>query len=159
MFRNTSLMVEWTHVQPFVFSHDYSIEDTYTSYGAPLGPRIGPNSDSWFIRGDLFPAKRTTLSLTYFYGRHGDNVYDAAGNLIMNAGGDIEQGHRPADPITVEFLAGNLVTTQRVQLIATYEPVYQIWVDGWYEYERIETGGTGAVTSNGTFGLRVRTEF
>jgi len=66
---------------------------------------------------------------------------------------------RPADPITVEFLAGNLVTTQRVQLIATYEPVYQIWVDGWYEYERIETGGTGAVTSNGTFGLRVRTEF
>ena len=159
MFRNTNLMVEWTHVQPFVFSHDYSIEDTYTSYGAPLGPRIGPNSDSWFIRGDLFPAKRTTLSLTYFYGRHGDNVYDAAGNLIMNAGGDIEQGHRPADPITVEFLAGNLVTTQRVQLIATYEPVYQIWVDGWYEYERIETGGTGAVTSNGTFGLRVRTEF
>jgi hypothetical protein len=159
MFRNTSLMVEWTRVQPFVFSHDYSIEDTYTSYGASLGPRIGPNSESWFIRGDLFPAKGTTLSLTYFYGRHGDNISDAAGNLIMNAGGDIEQGHRPADPITVDFLAGKLVTTQRVQFIATYEPVYQIWIDGWYEYERIETGGTGAVAGNGTFGMRVRTEF
>jgi hypothetical protein len=159
MFRNTSLMVEWTRVQPFVFSHDYSIEDTYTSYGASLGPRIGPNSESWFIRGDLFPAKGTTLSLTYFYGRHGYNISDAAGNLIMNAGGDIEQGHRPADPITVDFLAGKLVTTQRVQFIATYEPVYQIWIDGWYEYERIETGGTGAVAGNGTFGMRVRTEF
>jgi hypothetical protein len=159
MFRNTSLLVEWTRVQPFVFSHDYSIEDTYTSDGAPLGPRIGPNSESWFIRGDLFPADRMTLSLRYFYGRHGDNVYDGSGNLLENAGGDIEQGHRPADPITVDFLSGNLVTTRRVQLMGTYEPVYQIWVDGWYEYERIETAGTRAVTSNGTFGLRVRTEF
>ena len=159
MFRNTSLMVEWTRVQPFVFSHDYSIEDTYTSNGAPLGPRIGPNSDSWLIRGDVFPAKRTTLSLRYFYGRHGDNVYDVSGNLIQNVGGDIEQGHRLSDPITVEFLAGNLVKTQTVQLMATYEPVYQIWIDGWYEYDRITTEATGAVTSNGTFGVRVRTEF
>jgi hypothetical protein len=159
MFRNTSLIVEWTRVQPFVFSHDYSIEDTYTSYGAPLGPRIAPNSDSWFIRGDLFPANRLTLSLRYFYERHGDNVYDGAGNLVMNVGGDIEQGHRPTDPLTVDFLGGNPVKTQRVQFIATYEPVYQIWVDGWCEYERIETGGTGAVTVNGTFGVRVRTEF
>jgi hypothetical protein len=159
MFRNTSLIVEWTRVQPFVFSHDYSIEDTYTSYGAPLGPRIAPNSDSWFIRGDLFPAKGLTLSLRYFYERHGDNVYDGAGNLIRNVGGDIEQGHRPADPLTVDFLGGNPVKTQRIQFIATYEPVYQIWVDGWYEHERIETGVTGAATVNGTFGLRVRTEF
>ena len=159
IFRNMSLMVEWTRVQPFVFSHDYSIEDTYTSYGAPLGPRIGPNSESWFIRGDLFPAGRLSLSLRYFYARHGDNVYDGAGNLITNAGGDIEQGHRLADPITVEFLAGNIVTTRRVQFLATYEPLYQIWVDGWYEYERIDAGGRGTVTSNGTFGVRVRTEF
>ena len=49
--------------------------------------------------------------------------------------------------------------TQRIQFIATYEPVYQIWVDGWYEHERIETGVTGAAAVNGTFGLRVRTEF
>ena len=158
-FRNTSLLVEWTRVQPFVFSHDYSIEDTYTSYGAALGPRIGPNSESWFIRGDVFPADRLALSLRYFYGRHGDNVYDASGNILANVGGDIEQGHRLGDPLTVDFLAGNIVKTQRVQLIATYEAVYQIWVDGWYEYQRIETGATGAVSVNGTFGLRVRTEF
>jgi hypothetical protein len=159
MFRNTSLIVEWTRVQPYVFSHDYSIEDTYTSDGAPLGPRTGPNSESWFVRGDLFPAERLTLSLRYFSGRHGENIYDGAGNLIRNVGGDIEQGHRQGDPLTVRILDGNLVTTQRVQFLATYEPVYQIWVDGWYQFERIETAATASVTKNGTFGLRVRTEF
>jgi hypothetical protein len=94
MFRNTSLMVEWTHVQPYVFSHDYSIEDTYTSNGAPLGPRIGPNSESWFVRGDLFPSERLTLSLRYLSERHGDNIYDASGNLLRNVGG----GHRAGAP-------------------------------------------------------------
>jgi hypothetical protein len=159
LFRNASLMVEWTRVQPYVFSHDYSIEDTYTSLGAPLGPRIGPNSESWFIRGDFFPAGRLMLSLSYFSGRHGDNMLDAAGNLVRNVGGDIEQGHRVGDPITVEFLDGILVTTRRFQFTVTYEPVYQIWIDGWYELERIETAAPVVTSSNETFGVRVRTEF
>jgi len=159
MIRNTSLMVEWTRVQPFVFSHDYSIEDTYTSNGAVIGPRIGPNSESWFIRGDLFPAERLTLSARFFYESHGDNVYDAGGNLLTNVGGDVEQGHRPVDPLTIVFLGGNLVKTRSLQLLATYEPVYQIWIDGWYEADRLETAATGAVSVNGTLGLRVRTAF
>jgi hypothetical protein len=159
MVRNTSLMAEWTRVQPYVFSHDYSIEDTYTSLGAALGPRIGPNSESWFIRGDVFPANRLTLSLRYLDERHGDNVFDAGGALLKNVGGDIEQGHRPGDPVSVTFLDGNLVKTRRVQFLATYEPVYQIWIDGWYEYDRVETAAAATVSTNGTFGVRVRTAF
>ncbi len=158
MIRNTSLMIEWTRVQPFVFSHDYSIEDTYTSNGAVLGPRIGPNSESWFIRGDLFPVNRLTLSARYFSERHGDNVLDAAGNLIENVGGDVEQGHRSIDPVTVDFLGGNLVRTQSFQLLATYEPVYQIWIDGWYQYDRVVSAATGTTSTNGTVGFRVRTQ-
>jgi hypothetical protein len=157
LMRNTSLMIEWTRVQPYVFSHDYSIEDTYTSNGAILGPRIGPNSESWFIRGDLFPARRLTLSLRYFVEKHGDNVFDTGGNLIENVGGDVEHGHRAGDPLSVDFLGGNLVTTQTLQLLATFEPVYQIWIDGWYRYDRVESAPAGSTSKNGTFGLRVRT--
>ena len=157
ILRNTSLMVEWTHVQPFVFSHDYSIEDNYTSYGASLGPRIGPNSDSWFIRGDVYPTGRLTLSLRYFTSRHGDDVYDASGVLIENVGGDLQQGHRPQDPITVAFLAGNLTTTRDLEFQATYELVYQIWLDGWLDYQKVTT--VSSTTANTTLGLRVRTRF
>jgi len=74
-------------------------------------------------------------------------------------GGDVEQGHRPVDPLTIVFLGGNLVKTRSLQLLATYEPVYQIWIDGWYEADRLETAATGAVSVNGTLGLRVRTAF
>jgi hypothetical protein len=83
MPQNTSLMVEWTHVQPYVFSHDYSIEDNYTSFGAILGPRIGPNSDSWFVRGDLFPSKQLMLSLRWFRERHGDDVGERRGAALL----------------------------------------------------------------------------
>jgi len=157
VLRNTSLMVEWTHVQPYVFSHDYSIEDTYTSYGAVLGPRIGPNSDSWFIRGDVFPNGRLTLSLRYFIGRHGDDVYDAGGALVKNVGGDIEQGHRPQDPVSVTFLDGIVTKTQDVLVQATYEAVYQIWVDGWLDYQKISSPSSAA--ANTTIGIRVRSRF
>jgi hypothetical protein len=57
------------------------------------------------------------------------------------------------------FLDGNLVKTDQVQFIATYEPVYQIWIDGWFQYDRITTAAAGTTTVNGTFGLRVRTVF
>ena len=157
LVHNTSLMVEWTHVQPYVFSHDYSIEENYTSFGAVLGPRIGPNSDSWFIRGDIFPSGRTTLSLRYFLERHGDNVYDASGVLVKNVGGDLEQGHRLQDPISVTFLDGNLTTTHDLELLATYEIVEQIWLDGWLEWQKVTAASSAA--SNTTFGLRVRTRF
>ena len=157
VFRNTSLMVEWTHVQPYVFSHDYSIEENYTSYGAGLGPRIGPNSDSWFIRGDVFPTGRLTLSLRCFLERHGDDVYDANGALVKNVGGDLEQGHRLQDPISVMFLDGNLTKIQDLQLQATYEIVYQIWLDGWLDYQKVTS--VTSTSANTTIGLRVRTRF
>ena len=159
MFHNTNLIVEWTRVDPFVFSHDYSIEDTYTSYGAPLGPRIEPNSESWFIRGDFFPSRDLTLSLRFFSERHGDNIYDLNGNLILNVGGDIQQGHRLTDPIGVTFLNGNLVKTQQLQFLVTYEIAFQLWLDGWYQYDRVEYAEYGGLTHNSTFGARVRTEF
>ena len=157
ILRNTSLMVEWTRVQPYVFSHDYSIEENYTSYGAVLGPRIGPNSDSWFVRGDVIPSGRLTLSLRYYLARHGDNVYDASGALVRNVGGDLEQGHRPQDPISVTFLDGNLTKTQDLQFQGTYEIVEQIWLDGWLDYQKVSS--VSSTSANTTVGVRVRTRF
>ena len=159
LFHNTNLTVEWTRVNPFVYSHDYSIEDIYTSYGEPLGTRIAPNSESWFIRGDVLPSRTLTLSLRFFSERHGDNIYDASGNLITNVGGDINQGHRPNDPLEVPFLSGNMVKTQQIQFLVTYEVAYQLWLDGWLQYDRMDSTATGGVTHNTMFGARVRTEF
>ncbi len=157
-FPNASLMVEWTRIEPYVFAHDRSRDNNYGSMGAILGPRIGPNSDSWFVRADYLPLRNFNLSVRMTLIRHGDNILDANGKLVKNVGGNILQGHRNTDPIDRVFLDGILIRTRRVQFFSTYEFVNQMWLQGWYEFESIENATAGATSTNHTFGVSLRTE-
>lgn len=156
---NMSVMVEYTRVKPYVYAHDRSRENTYTSLNSLLGPRIGPNADSWFVRLEYYPAWNWTISARVFLVRHGRNVYDASGRLVRNVGGDVFQPHRPDDPLEAPFLDGVLVRSHQIQLLATYEIVNQIWLEGWLQFDRDEDTSTGVRTSNTTGGLRLRAEF
>jgi hypothetical protein len=155
---NMSVMVEYTRVKPYVYAHDRSRENTYTSLNSLLGPRIGPNADSWFVRLEYYPAWNWTMSARVFLVRHGRNVYDASGRLVRNVGGDVFQPHRPDDPLEAPFLDGILVRSRQIQLLATYEIVNQIWLEGWLQFDRDEDTSTGVRTSNTTGGLRLRAE-
>ena len=158
MIPNTSIMIEWTRIEPYVFAHDRSRDGNYGSLGAILGPRIGPNADSWFFRADYLPMRNLFLSVRVLLQRNGKNVVDSAGRLIKNVGGDFLQGHRPSDPLDKVFLDGILVKTRRVDLIATYEIVNQLWLDAWYLYESANNTSLGIVDINHTFGARIRME-
>jgi hypothetical protein len=156
---NMLCVVEYTRVEPFVFSHDRSRESTYSSLDAILGPRIGPNADAWFVRLDWNPANRLTLSGRLTLERSGENVYDSTGTLIRNVGGDFEQPHRPSDPIDRVFLDGDLMKQTTVEARVSWEAIHQIWLEGWYLYERAEDVSLGLKDRNSTWGIRVRTEF
>lgn len=153
-----TLMVEYTRVKPFVYAHDRSRENSYTSLNSLLGPRIGPNSDSWFLRADYFPLRNLTLSLRVTFTRRGENEYDGSGKLLRNVGGDVFQGHRNTDPRDAYFLDGILVKSRTIQFLATYEIVNQIWVDGWFQSESVENTSAGLTEKNTTFGARFRLE-
>lgn len=153
-----TLMVEYTRVKPFVYAHDRSRENTYTSLNSLLGPRIGPNSDSWFFRTDYFPLRNLTLSLRLTLTRRGENEYDASGKLIKNVGGDVFRPHRSIDPLDARFLDGILVRSRTVQFYASYEIVNQIWIDGWFQSESVEHTGRGSTEKNTTVGGRMRVE-
>lgn len=153
---DVSLKVEYTRVKPFVYAHDRSRENTYTSLNSLLGPRIGPNADSWFVRAEYFPTWHLSFSVHALWVRHGRNVYDAAGNLVRNVGGNVFQPHRPSDPLEAPFLDGVLVRSRQIQLLATYEIVNQIWLDGWLQFDSEEA--TGIRTTNTTGGVRLRAE-
>jgi hypothetical protein len=158
MIPNTSIMIEWTRIEPYVFAHDRSRDGNYGSLGAILGPRIGPNADSWFFRADYLPTRNLFLSVRVLLQRNGENVVDSAGRLIKNVGGDFLQGHRPSDPLDKVFLDGILVKTRRVDLTATYEIVNQMWLDAWYLYESTNNTSLGIMDINHTFGARIRME-
>lgn len=153
-----SVMIEYTRVKPFVYAHDRSRENTYTSLNSQLGPRIGPNADSWFVRADYFPHWNLSFSVRALWVRHGRNVYDGAGNLIRNVGGNVFQPHRPNDPLEAPFLDGILVRSRQIQFLATYEIVNQIWLDGWLQFDAEEDTSTGVRTTETTGGLRLRAE-
>lgn len=157
-FPNMTLMVEYTRVKPFVYAHDRSRENTYTSLNSLLGPRVGPNADSWFIRGDYFPLRNLTVSLRVLLSRKGENVHDAQGRLVKNVGGDVFQGHRAIDPLDAFFLDGNLVKSRTVEFYVTYELVNQMWLEGWFTAESVQDVAAGVTAKNSTGGIRLRAE-
>lgn len=126
---NTGVMVEYTRVEPFVFGHERSRDNNYTNDGNLLGAAIGPNADAWFFRVDWLPRRNLTLSTRVLLGRKGKDVYDSAGQLVRNVGGDENVPHRSTDPDTKSFLDGTLVKKQRFEALAIWEPVNQIWLE------------------------------
>lgn len=156
--QNTTLFVEYTRVQPYVFGHERSRDDTYSSLDMILGPRIGPNADSWFFRWDWLPTRNLFISARVSLDRKGQNVYDSTGALVRNVGGDFLVPHRPTDPDIVHFLDGVLVRSENIQFLITYEFINQMWLDAVFRYDAQNNTVTGTRSENKTFIVRVRTE-
>lgn len=156
---NLYLDVEYTRVEPYVFSHNRSRESTYSSLGSLLGPRIGPNAESWAFRLDWLPVNRLMVSATFAVERSGENVYDSAGNLVKNVGGDYRQPHRPVDPVDRIFLDGNRVNGTVIQSFISWEAVHQIWIEGSYLFEDWDRVHEGITDQNHTWELKARLQF
>jgi len=156
---NTSLMLEYTRIEPYIYSHARSRDDNYTSVDRILGPRIGPNADSWLIRVDYLPLKNLTLSFRSIFDRKGENIYDAGGQVTKNVGADVFLPHRSTDPETKIWLDGKLMKSQTFDFRVSWEIVNQIWLDGRYLFESVENVATGVLNNNNTVMVHVRTEF
>ncbi|MFN0157988.1 MAG: capsule assembly Wzi family protein [Bacteroidota bacterium] len=155
---NTSFMMEYTRVEPFVFSHNRSRDNDFGSLGQPLGPWIGPNADSWFFRADYFPERNLAFSVRVSLSRQGENVFDSTGTLIYNAGGNILLPHRDQDPLTKSFLSGTLIKSRRVEFIGLFELINQLWLEGRYAYEAEENATLPSTTNNHNINFQVRME-
>jgi hypothetical protein len=131
---NTNLMIEYTHIEPYTFSHNRSRENTYSSNNVLLGNQIGPNAESWFFRLDNYLTHRINLSTRFEIIRSGENIYDSNGNLIKNVGGDFLQSFRAGDNIYKEFLGGHRHKRLVGQCYLTYELMNEIFLDFRYEW-------------------------
>jgi hypothetical protein len=155
---NTNLMVEYTRIEPFVYSHARSRDDNYTNLDRILGPRIGPNADSWFFRTDYLPARNLTFSFRVNIDRKGMNVLDENGNILRNVGSDPFLPHRDSDPRNKKWMDGIVMRTRAVDLRASWEVFHQIWLEGRFLLESLENASTGARSDNGTLFVHLRTE-
>ena len=128
-----SFVAEYTRIRPYVYSH-YNPEDTYTSWNQILGQSIGPNSDQIYTRLAYNFNEWIRAEIDYAHIRHGDNIYDAQGQLVFNAGGDPFVSHRDNDdPVDIKFLDGERINTDIYSIDLRFEPVRQLFFDFVYK--------------------------
>jgi len=145
-----SLVVEYTKIRPFVYSHVDSM-NTYTAFGKNLGHKIGPNSDEIFSRLSYNFNERIRVNFNYAFVRSGENVYDINGNLVKNVGGDIYLNHdsRPEND-QAYFLDGIRFNHNIFELGLRIEPVRDFIFDIIYNYN---------VEKNLTTGEKINTSY
>ncbi len=133
---NLSLIVEYTKIRPFVYSH-VDIQNTYTAWDINLGHPIGPNSDEVFSRVAYNLTDWIRLSLDYHFIRRGENIYDNQGNLIKNVGGDLNITHGPnPENENAYFLDGIRFNNNIIQLGLRIEPIRDFVFDIIYNYDQ-----------------------
>jgi hypothetical protein len=98
--RDTDILVEYTRVKPYVYSHTVEDYNKYKHYDTILGHFIGSNSDLLSFRLTHRFTKFFQMGLEYDVYRHGSNFQD------RNVGGDPDLPFRSGDSESVRFLDG-----------------------------------------------------
>jgi hypothetical protein len=130
---NADVVLEYTRIDPYVYSHHIP-ENSYTNDQFVLGNHLGPNSEDVFARFSYRFSRKLKTSLEVERTQHGDNIMDAAGNLVRNVGGNALYGHRATDALDVTFLDGILTKTYFFRVKAVYEIFNELFLDLRYEY-------------------------
>lgn len=129
-----SLFAEYTKIRPYTYSHTNN-KNTFTAFDQILGHRIGPNADEIFIKVAYNFNEWFRPSISYSYGRSGNNIVGENGILIKNVGGDAFQPYRDGvDPFDAPFLDGNRVNTTEIIANLKIEPFRDIIFDISYNY-------------------------
>lgn len=165
----TLISAEYVRVDPFTFSHRTQAA-SYTSFNAPIGYDINPNSDRLAFQLKTWFTPRTFLKLDFDYTRHGENILDANGKIMMgddprypgsglqapigNVGGDALRG----DGDFVQgnrFLRGVLSYQRRVRIWFSAEWLPNIFTDVRVGYTHRNGGNNPAEFFFGALEVRI----
>ncbi|HTY10777.1 MAG TPA: capsule assembly Wzi family protein [Bacteroidota bacterium] len=131
-YHDTRINVEYTRVNPWVYNHQY-VEDSYQNHGANLGDWIGQNADLFTVSAYHRPLYNLEVGLTFQSLRKGgkENTY-----YQYN-----EVGEPP-------LLYGPLTKQQSFGIVATYQPLRDLFIDFHALRTRFTTQMTPTYTDN-----------
>ena len=131
---NLTAAVEYTRLDPFVYSHRTN-KSTYTNWGMSLGHALPPNSDEIATKFTYWVGSRLRMDLTYQHQRSGAGfLFDSAGAMIQNYGGDINLGSHDFNETKNTFLQGNRVNRDIIGLNVSWQPIRQWYLELKYNY-------------------------
>lgn len=122
--KNLHLMYEFTHLDPFVYSHR-DFNNSYTNWGQPLGAKLNPNSDEHAVKLAYDFGTRLNLAVTFKHQRSGMNYTDSTGKFI-NVGSDINDGRNDFAQKNI-FLNGTRVNRDILTAEIIWQPIRQYY--------------------------------
>lgn len=165
----TMVTLEYARIDPFTFSHR-EMYASYTTLGSPVGYDMQPNSERMALQLRYWFSPRTFIRLDLDYTRHGDNLLDADGHIIMgedprfpgsglqapvgNVGGDILRGDGDF-LVGNRFLRGNQSHMRRLSLWFSSELWPNILTDVRVGYSNRNGGNTPGSFLFTSFEVRV----
>lgn len=98
---------EYSRIEPYTFSH-FNYQNSYTNDRMMFGTSLLPNSESYAMNFKYWYGGRYPIYLNILWQRHGDNILDSAGKVIVkNVGGDpLQTINWDRDNMKVTFLEG-----------------------------------------------------
>jgi len=128
-YHDTRINVEYTRINPWVYNHQYA-EDTYQNHGVTLGDWIGQNADLFSVSVYHRPAYNLEIGLKF---------------QSLRKGGKEDTYYQYGAP-EPDFLYGPLTKEQSFGIVASYQPLRDLFVDFHAFRTRFTTGMTAAYT-------------
>jgi hypothetical protein len=88
--RDVHALIEYSRVEPWVYTHFYGGSHRYTHFGKSLGNPLGPNSAALFLLGEVSLNKSHELGLTFRNERKNSSVRGGSVEDVFQDGMDSE---------------------------------------------------------------------
>jgi hypothetical protein len=136
--------------------------------GASIGYDMQPNSDRLAVQARMWFTPRTSVRIDVDYTRHGENILDAFGNILVgehprypgaqafigNVGGDVSRGE--SDFIVGNrFLRGNVSHQRRLDVLFSAEWLRNVFTDVRLGYTNRNGGNTPGTFLFGALEVRI----
>ncbi|MCL5031103.1 MAG: hypothetical protein M1480_19020 [Bacteroidetes bacterium] len=136
------IKLEYMQARPYIFSHPGIGEAlTYTNNGYLLGSDLQPNSTRFSTDISYRISARSLINISYSHTLHGNNIYDANGNLIENFGGSEFNNFSFYASDYAYLLDGIRELYDDLNLNIQYEFAYGYYLNLNYEYRRSKIFG------------------
>jgi hypothetical protein len=144
--RDISAGLEWSRVEPWVYTHFYGGSHRYDHFNVPLGSPLGPNSMAITANADISVTQKTTLGL---------KLTSTATNPTTR-GGEIthvfqEAGTDNPDSETKRFLGPGTIHHLRPGIYGHYDPFGPFRVNAAIEIDAAQDRGRVHLNLNGGF--------
>jgi len=120
----SDLHFEFTAIRPWVYTHEYPLQNSYTNNGRSLGFYAGPNSQSLFLENRWWLSQRQGVELSFIQLKHGINEMDPKDENYFpigdNPNDNYSERNRKFDKST-RWLMGNIITSREFSINWIYQ--------------------------------------